>query len=102
MGFSFSVPSQGEGVPPNHLKHSKNDSRPLGRVGEGLSEGWGGAFGGAGRGFATSAAPLLLRKELLEEEELIVYAIVPILRIVGTGTQDEVVVDATAEQTLVE
>ena len=29
---------------------------------------------------------LLLRKELLEEEELIVYAVVPILRIVGTGT----------------
>ena len=45
---------------------------------------------------------LLLRKELLEEEELIVYAVVPILRIVGTGTQDEIVVDATAEQTLVE
>ena len=75
---------------------------PLGRAGEGLLEGRGGAFGAGDGLFAAYAAPLLLRKELLEEEELIVYAIVPILRIVGTGTQDEVVVDATAEQTLVE
>ena len=30
-------PPQREGVPPNHLKHSKNGLPPLG-------EGWGGAF----------------------------------------------------------
>ena len=40
---AFSVPSLGEGVPPNHLKHSRNGLPPLG-------EGRGGALGGQGRG----------------------------------------------------
>ena len=39
------MPSQGEGAPPNRLKHSKNGLPPLG-------EGRGGAFGWPGRGFS--------------------------------------------------
>ena len=34
-------PPQREGVPPNHLKHSKNGLPPLG-------EGWGGAYTSSG------------------------------------------------------
>ncbi len=48
MGFSFSVPSQREGVPHNHLKHSENGFRPLG-------EGRGWAFRRAGEGLPQAA-----------------------------------------------
>ena len=42
---------KGRGLFPVVSKAFARGSRPLGRVGEGLSEGWGGAFGGPGRGF---------------------------------------------------
>ena len=48
VGFSFSVPSQREGVPHNHLKHSENGFRPLG-------EGRGWAFRRAGEGLPQAA-----------------------------------------------
>ena len=45
-------PPQREGVPPNHLKHSKNGLPPLG-------EGRGGALGGQGRGIRRAGVGLL-------------------------------------------
>ena len=45
---------------PTALNTAGRDSRPLGRVGEGLSVGWGRVFGWLGRGFQLSSTPLLI------------------------------------------